>query len=76
MSLKNKEKAQPRRLSPRNKGQLPLGTRIVRDFKQNYFKYLLIVPVMVWLILFCYKPMYGVLIAFQDYRPRLGFLGS
>lgn len=76
MSLKNKEKAQPRRLSPRKDGRLPLGTRIARDLKQNYFKYLLIVPVMVWLILFCYKPMYGVLIAFQDYRPRLGFLGS
>ena len=64
------------RLAPRKNGKLPLGTRIARDFRQNYFKYLLILPVMVWLILFCYKPMYGVLIAFQDFRPRLGFAGS
>lgn len=69
-------KPNERRLSARVNGRMPLGTRIARDFRQNYFKYLLILPVMVWLILFCYKPMYGVLIAFQDFRPRLGFSGS
>ncbi len=71
-----KAKPADRRLVPGTNGRVPLGRRIARDFQQNYFKYIIILPVMVWLILFCYKPMYGVLIAFQDYRPRLGFLGS
>ncbi len=66
----------PRRLVPGTKGRVPLGRRIARDFQQNYFKYIIILPVLAWLILFCYKPMYGVLIAFQDFRPRLGFAGS
>ena len=69
-------KTAPRRLTPRVNGKLPLGKRLVRDMRQNYFKYLIIMPVLVWVILFCYKPMYGVLIAFQNYRPRLGFTGS
>lgn len=64
------------RLVPGTKGRVPLGRRIARDFQRNYFKYLIILPVLVWLILFCYKPMYGVVIAFQNYRPRLGISGS
>ena len=42
------------------------------DVQKNYMAYLIVLPVMVWLILFCYKPIYGVVIAFQEYRPRLG----
>jgi len=49
---------------------------LARDFKQNKYKYLLILPVLVYLVLFCYKPMYGLIIAFQDYRANLGILGS
>lgn len=36
----------------------------------------MILPVMAYLILFCYKPMYGVIIAFQRFRPGLGIAGS
>lgn len=49
---------------------------IARDFQRHKFKYLLILPVLVWLILFCYKPMYGIVIAFQNYRPALKISGS
>lgn len=63
-------------LVPGTNGRVPLGRRIARDFQKNYFKYIIILPVLIWLITFCYKPMYGVLIAFKDYRPRLGFSGS
>ncbi len=49
---------------------------VVRDFQRHKFKYLLIVPVLVWLILFCYKPMYGIVIAFQNFRASLGISGS
>ncbi len=47
-----------------------------KDFKRNGSLYLLMLPVLAFYILFCYQPMYGALIAFQDYSPRLGILGS
>lgn len=31
---------------------------------------------LVWYIIFCYIPMYGIQLAFRDYNPRLGYLGS
>ena len=49
---------------------------LAKDFSRNKYKYLLILPVLVYFILFCYKPMYGLVIAFQDYRANLGILGS
>lgn len=50
--------------------------RLGRDFKMNGSLYILMIPVLVYFILFCYLPMYGVTMAFQDYSPRLGFTGS
>ena len=50
--------------------------RLARDFKLNKYKYLLILPVLIVLILFSYKPMYGLIIAFKNFRPRLGIAGS
>lgn len=38
--------------------------------------YLFLLPAIVYLIVFQYGPMYGVLIAFQDYKPRFGMAGS
>lgn len=53
-----------------------LGYVLTRDFKVNKYKYLIILPVIVYLLIFAYKPMYGLIIAFKDYRPALGFEGS
>ncbi|MBQ7901518.1 MAG: sugar ABC transporter permease [Clostridia bacterium] len=47
-----------------------------RDFKKNYSLYLLVLPVLIYYIIFHYAPMYGVLMAFQEYSPRLGIAGS
>jgi len=44
-----------------------------KDFRRNWSLYLLVLPVIVYYVLFYYKPMYGALIAFQDYRPAKGF---
>lgn len=38
--------------------------------------YLMTLPALVYLLLFAYKPMYGVIIAFKDYSFRRGILGS
>lgn len=47
-----------------------------QDFARNKYKYLIFLPVFIYLILFCYKPMYGAVIAFQNYRPAKGIAGS
>lgn len=38
--------------------------------------YAMIIPGLIALILFQYKPMWGVIIAFQDYQPLRGVMGS
>ena len=53
-----------------------LSRTLVRDFKMNKWKYLIILPVIVYFALFAYKPMYGIIIAFKNYRPSLGILDS
>ena len=53
-----------------------LGGRIRADFKRNYVLILMILPVLIYFLVFKYYPMYGMLIAFQNYKPRLGILGS
>ena len=51
-------------------------TTIKNDFKRNRYIYLLAVPVVAYLLIFHYKPMYGVIIAFKRYRPTAGIAGS
>lgn len=51
---------------------LNFAQRVVRDWKLNKWKYVLIIPVLVYLALFCYKPMYGLVIAFKNYKPTRG----
>ena len=38
--------------------------------------YSLIIPVLILLFIFCYIPMYGIIIAFQNYMPGSPFIGS
>lgn len=56
--------------------KLSLKYRMKRDWKKNRSLYLLILPVVIFYILFHYKPMYGAIIAFKDYTPRLGVWAS
>ncbi len=53
-----------------------LGQTLARDFARNKFKYLIILPVIIYLAIFAYKPMYGIVIAFQRFRPSLGIAES
>ncbi len=52
------------------------GKLVKNDFKLNKSLYLLLLPVLAYYILFHYAPMYGALIAFKDFTPRLGSWGS
>lgn len=38
--------------------------------------YLFILPAVIFFLVFCYYPMYGVLLAFKDYKYNLGIIGS
>lgn len=63
-------------VQPRGIGERTFKERLVRDFKMNGALYLIFIPMLVWYILFRYKPMYGLLMAFENYSPRKGIMGS
>jgi len=44
--------------------------------KRNYQLYLFLLPVALYFLVFHYLPMYGVIIAFKNFSPVLGFNGS
>ena len=50
--------------------------RAKNDFRRNKALYLLVLPVLIFYIVFHYKPMYGAIIAFKDYSPGLGVAKS
>lgn len=58
-------------------GALPTGTNRtwakVWSFRHIY---LFMLPAFVWYLVFCYYPMYGILIAFKDFKYNAGILGS
>lgn len=47
-----------------------------KDLQKNYSLYLLVLPVILFYLYFHYKPMYGLLISFQDFSFRKGIMGS
>ncbi len=49
---------------------------IKADFAKNKWVYLMFLPVFLWYAIFCYGPMYGAIIAFKDFVPTQGILGS
>lgn len=50
--------------------------RVAKAFLQDRYLWLLAVPAVVYYFLFHYLPMYGLLIAFKDFSPFRGILGS
>jgi len=54
----------------------PIDRRWWLDLKRDRYLYLLALPGIVYFLIFKYVPMWGVVIAFQDYSPYLGMLQS
>ena len=50
--------------------------RLKKDIRRNYQAYLMVLPTILLVFIFSYIPMYGILMAFQNYRPALGVWGS
>ena len=46
------------------------------NFKKKGWILIFIIPALIYVIIFCYVPMYGILVAFQDYMPGDQIIGS
>ena len=49
---------------------------VAKDFKKHWPLYIMLLPVIAFYLVWAYAPMYGIQIAFRDFRPRLGISGS
>ena len=47
-----------------------------RDFSLHWSLYLMFLPVLLYFLIFNYLPMFGIVMAFQDFNAVKGFLGS
>ena len=54
----------------------PFSTQTKWNLKKNWYLYMMLVPTFTILAIYAYYPMYGIIIAFQDYQPTYGFTGS
>lgn len=48
----------------------------LQQLKKNYFLYVLLAPALILTLIFKYIPMYGAIIAFKDFSPIKGIMGS
>ncbi len=53
-----------------------LPARWMREWKKNYYIYMILIPVVVYYVLFHYLPMYGVIIAWKRFTPLGGIWSS
>ena len=49
---------------------------LIQRILRSWQLYVLLVPALIWLFLFAYYPMYGLIIAFKDFKIRAGILAS
>ncbi|MBB4017532.1 MULTISPECIES: sugar ABC transporter permease [Chelatococcus] len=50
--------------------------RLAEDVAANWQLYVLLAPMLIWFLVFLYKPMYGLVIAFKDFSAFKGIAGS
>ena len=62
----------PQQRSLRQKAKI----RNQKDWKQNWSVYLLFLPAVVLFVTFNYAPMFGIIMAFENFKPTKGFFGS
>lgn len=63
-------------IEPTTVNKTGLLNKINKDFHKNYRLYLMVLPVILFYFIFSYVPMYGMLMAFQNYSPIKGVFGS
>lgn len=50
--------------------------QLLKQLAKNRAVYIFMAISLIWYIIFCYGPMYGLLLAFKDFNARKGILGS
>lgn len=48
----------------------------IKDIVKDRWLYLILLPGVLYFIIFKYVPMFGLVMAFEDYKPHLGFMNS
>ena len=56
--------------------KISLGARLCRDIRKNWILYVMVLPVLIWFLVFAYAPMTGIVLAFKDFKVKLGIFGS
>ena len=62
--------------APSRSGRTGVLYQIRRDVRRHPMLFVMILPVLAFYLLFHYMPIYGSIIAFKDFSPGLGILGS
>ncbi len=66
----------PRPITGRNRNGSSFLQRAGRAVYRDWQLWVLLLPALAFFIVFCYFPMYGVQIAFRDYKAAFGITGS
>lgn len=75
--MQSTSKTKIRRSAHSEKKGERLGTsRFKKAVRENWQLYVLMLPAIIYTLMFCYKPMYGILMAFQRFSIRKGIWGS
>ncbi|WP_434688843.1 ABC transporter permease [Hungatella sp. SB206] len=48
----------------------------LKNIKKHWRLLIFVLPALIYVFIFMYLPMYGIIISFEDYKPHLGYLGS
>ncbi len=65
-----------------SRGEEPISKPLTKserrklDFKRHGWILMFIIPALIYVIIFCYVPMYGIVVAFQDYVPGNSIIGA
>ncbi|MDQ0919200.1 putative aldouronate transport system permease protein [Paenibacillus sp. V4I5] len=64
--------------SGRSNGQIRKSklSLLMKEFIRDKWLYMMMLPGVAYFLIFKYVPMYGLIMAFQDYKPHLGFMES
>ena len=56
--------------------QQPLGKRVLMELRRNWLLFVMLLPAIAYVIVFAYWPMTGVVLAFKDFKTKLGIYNS
>ena len=49
---------------------------VIHELVKNKFLYMMTIPALIWVVIFSYVPLYGILIAFKNFSYKKGIWGS